>query len=220
MFDQNQINMKISSEKNAGVALIIGSLLMAVTMALHPVGGNVEHLLKTVRVIVISHSIALLAVPFLAVGFWGLTKKLGSDSFLPSIAFSMVVMGLIAGMIAATINGIALPLFIQNFKGVSPDITASIKSILKNNIAINQAFDFVFIAAICLSTLFWSIAIIITKTLQQWLGYFGITLFIAVITMLVSGFIFTNLHGFRLFILTNVIWIGLIAMNLIRSRVE
>ncbi len=43
MFDQNQINMKISSEKNAGIALIIGSLLMAVTMAVHPVGGNVEH---------------------------------------------------------------------------------------------------------------------------------------------------------------------------------
>jgi len=220
MFDQNQINMKISNEKNAGIALIIGSLLMAVTMALHPVGGNVEHLLKTVRVIVISHSIALLAVPFVAVGFWGLTKKLGSDSFLPSIAFCMVVMGLIAGMVAATINGLALPLFIGNFKEVSLDTTASIKSILKNNIAINQAFDFVFIGAICLSTLFWSIAIILTKTLQHWLGYFGITLFIAVITMLVSGFIFTNLHGFRLFILTNVIWIGLIAMNLIRSRAE
>ncbi|MDP9231128.1 MAG: hypothetical protein M3O67_10740, partial [Bacteroidota bacterium] len=187
---------------------------------LHPAGGNVEHLLKTASVIIISHSIALLAIPFLAVGFWGLTKKVGTDNFFSVTAFAMVLLGLIAGMIAATINGLALPIYIQNYREASPDITASINPILKNNIAINQAFDFVFIGAICLSTLFWSIAIVLTKKIPLWIGYSGIILFILVIGMLVSGFVFVNLHGFRLYILANVMWFGLIAIVLINSKVD
>lgn len=210
--------MKIPFEKSAGISLMVGSLLMVVTMLLHPAGGNLEHLIKTASVIIISHSIALLAIPFLAVGFWGLTKKLGTDNFFSVTAFAMVLLGLIAGMIAATVNGLALPIYIQNYKDTSPGIAASIKPILRNNISINQAFDFVFIGAICLSTLFWSIAIVLTKKIPVWIGYFGIILFIVVIGMLVSGFVFVNLHGFRLYILANVLWFGLIGMNLIRSE--
>jgi hypothetical protein len=210
----------MSFEKSAGIALIAGSLLMVVTMVLHPMGGNLEHLIKTARVIIISHTIALLAIPFLAVGFWGLTKKLGTNNFLSVTAFSMVLFGLIAAMIAAAINGLALPIFIQQYKDAPSDITAPLKQVLRNNISINQAFDFVFMGAISLSTLFWSIAILITKEISQWIGYFGIILFVIVIGMLISGFVFVNLNGFRLYILANVIWFGVIAIVLIRSKVN
>lgn len=207
-------------EKSAGVALIVGSILIVLTMVLHPAGGNPVHLIKTARVIIISHSIALLAIPFLAVGFWGLTKKLGTNNFLSVTAFSMVLFGLIAAMIAAAINGLALPIFIQNYKDSTPDITASIKQILRNNISLNRAFDFVFMGAVCLSTLFWSIAIILTRKISLWIGYFGIILFILIIAMIVSGFVFVNLNGFRLFILAYVMWFGLIATVLINSKVD
>ena len=74
-------------------------------------------------------------------------------------------MGLFAGMIAAIINGIALPIYIQNYQEVTIEVVTSIKPILKNNIALNQAFDYVFLGAVSLSMLFWSIAILTVKTL-------------------------------------------------------
>ena len=61
--------MKMTIEKKAGIALLSGAFLMLATMVLHPSGGNLRHLLKTARVIVISHSLALIAIPLLAVGF-------------------------------------------------------------------------------------------------------------------------------------------------------
>lgn len=212
------MKMKISFEKSAGVALLTGSLLLVATMVLHPAGGNLEHLIKAVRVIFISHSIALIAIPFLAVGFWGLTKKLGADNFFSITAFSMVLFALIGGMIAGAINGLALPIFIQNYKGVSTELAASIKPILRNNISLNQAFDYVLLSGICMAILFWSIAILLTKKITCWIGYFGILLFTLVVALLVTGFEFVNLHGFRIFLLAIVLWVGLIAIVLMRSQ--
>jgi len=59
--------MNTAIEKSAGLALLIGSLLMLSTMILHPEGGNLQHLLKVARIVVISHSMALLAIPLLGV---------------------------------------------------------------------------------------------------------------------------------------------------------
>ena len=210
--------MKMSIERRTGIALLLGSCLTFATMVLHPSGGNLQHLLKSANVIVISHSFALLAIPFLSVGFWGLTKKMGVDHFLPPIAFAMVLMGLLAGMIAAIINGLALPIYIQNYQEATIETTTSIKPILRNNIALNQAFDFVFLGAVSLSIFLWSIAILTLKKLPMWIGYFGLCLSVTAIGMMATGFVFVNLHGFRIFVFSNVIWISLIGIALMRLK--
>lgn len=211
--------MKSQPERNSGIALIAGSLLLMVTMLLHPAGGNIQYLQNTVSIIIVSHSIALLTIPFIFVGFWGLTKKLGTDNFISLIAFPILLFGLIAGMIAAAINGLALPIFVQNYKEATPDIIGSLKPTLKFILSLNQAFDFIYIGAMCLSTLFWSVAILLTKKIPAWLGYLGMVLSLIAIVMLTSGFVFINLHGFRLFILGNIIWTILIGIILMRSHV-
>jgi len=213
----NQIKMKMSFEKSAGIALIAGTVLLVLTMVLHPSGGSLAYLLKIAKIIIISHSIALLALPFLAVGFWGLTKKMGTDSFFSVTAFSMVSFALIAGMIAAAMNGLALPFYIQDYKQASPNVIESLKPIVKNNLAINHAFDFIFIGAMWLAVLLWSIEIILTRKIPVWIGFLGMALFVLAIVMLAFGFVFVNLHGFRIFVLGTVIWIASVAMVLVRS---
>jgi hypothetical protein len=208
--------MNMAIEKSGGFALLTGSLLMLSTMVLHPEGGNLQQLLKVARIIVISHSMALLAVPLLGVGFWGLTKRMGVNHFLPLLSFAMMITGLLAGMMAATINGLALPIFIQNFQVATAETAISIKPILRNNMALNQAFDYVFLSAVSLSILFWSITILTLKNLPLWIGYFGLLLSLTAIALLISGFVFVNLHGFRLFVLSNVVWISLVGIALIR----
>ncbi len=204
-------------EKNAGRSLILSTLLMVITMVLHPTGGNFEHLLKITSIAIIAHSIAIISMPFAAVGFWGLTKKLGAANFFSISAFSIILFGLIAVMLAATMNGLVLPIYILKYKDASPEIIESIKPILKYNTSLNHAFDYIYMVAFCLSMLFWSLIILKTKRLSSWIGYLGIALFILIISLFVSGFSLTNLDGFRLFVLGSVLWIVSAGILLIRS---
>ena len=73
--------MQTHFEKKAGLALIVFTTLLIFTMVLHPTGGSVEHLLTIIPVIVITHAIAILSLPFALAGFWGLTKTIGTDNF-------------------------------------------------------------------------------------------------------------------------------------------
>jgi len=148
-------------EKNAGIALVLFTLLMVFTMVLHPAGGSFEYLLKITRIIMISHVLALISIPFAAVGFWGLTKKLGTANFFSFSAFAIVLFGLVAVMIAAASNGLVLPIFIQKYKDAPVELIESIKPILKYNFSVNNAFDYIFTGAFCLAILFWSIAMFI-----------------------------------------------------------
>lgn len=54
---------------NAGKMLLAGSVGLLVTMFFHPPGGNIEYLIKTSTVIVASHSVAILSIPFFLTGF-------------------------------------------------------------------------------------------------------------------------------------------------------
>ena len=202
--------MKNTFEANAGLALIAGCVLIIVTMVLHPAGGSFEHLVSIIPIIIISHSIALLAIPFCLVGFWGLTKRLADVYFLSITAFAIIAFGLVAVMCAGAVNGLVLPLFIKRYKTASAETIDSIKPILTYNSTLNHAFDYIFIGAACLAILIWSIAILKTKAFPVWIGYFGLLLAFAAIGMLGAGFVFVNLTGFRVFIFGLVSWILLV----------
>jgi hypothetical protein len=212
--------MKLSIEKNGGIALLMGALLTLFTALLHPKGGSIEYLQSMAQKIAISHSIGLLAIPFLGLGFWILTKRMGTTHFLPLISFSLTLMGLLAGTVAATINGLALPIYIGNYKEATAEVFAAINPIIRYNISLNQAFDYVFFSALSLAILLWSLAILSLRRLPMWIGYLGLALSLTVIVMFLTGYVFVNLHGFRLFLFFLVVWIGLVGVALLRSEAE
>jgi|SRR5450432_551361 hypothetical protein len=191
--------MEIQFEKNAGIALIVFTLLMVFTIVLHPAGGSFEHLLKITTMIIVSHSIAILSLPLAALGFWGLTKKIGDRYFLSLLAFAFICLGLITALMAAATNGLVLPLFIQKFKDATPD--------LKYNTAVNNAFDYIYSAALCIAMLLWSIAILQYKKLPVWLGWLGIAVCIFTVLLVVGGYALSSLQGLRFFVSGMVLWI-------------
>lgn len=199
--------MESKEHKGSGLALIIGSILMIATMVLHPVGGDFNHLLKIATIGMIAHAIAIVSVPFVAYGFWGLTGKLSSEPFLSKVGFSIMFFGLVAVMIAAAVNGLILMDFVKSYEGASEETLASIKPIFVFIRSFNHAFDFIFIGAVCLSMLFWSIAILKTKAIASWMAYFGILLSLTGIALFISGFELVHLSGFRMFVFGNVAWI-------------
>ncbi len=179
---------------------------MIVTMILHPVGGDFDHLLRIATVGIIAHAIAILSLPFVTYGFWGLTERIGF-SFLSKLSFTFILFGLFAVMLAAALNGLILMDFVKSYEGSSEETIASLKPIFRLIRSFNHAFDFIFIGAVCISTILWSVSILRTKKLAIWLGWFGISISILAVVFLILGSVFVDLHGFRSFIFGWVAWV-------------
>jgi len=211
--------MKNKLESNSGAALITGSIFMVITMALHPAGGSIAHLFKVITMVIITHSIAILSVPIILFGFWGLTKRLGGDKTISIIAFIIICLGMVSVMFAAGVNGVAMPLFLTAYKNATPEIINTLKPILIYSGALNHMFDYIFIGFMCIAVMLWSITIVRTKSLPIWIGYAGIALFALTIILMLAGFVFVDLMGFRTFIFLFVAWILVVGVQL-RKPVE
>lgn len=186
---------------------MIGSFLMIVTMVLHPVGGDFDHLLAIVDMGITAHAVAIFSVPFVAYGYWGISIKLQESVFLSRIGFSFMMFGLFAVMIAATLNGLVLMQFVASYADADQQTIEGLKPIFRYNHFFNLANDYIFMAAVGVSTLFWSIASLKTKQFPSWVGYFGIGPVATALLTLVAGFVFTDVIGFKIFIFGTTAWI-------------
>ncbi len=189
-------------------------------MILHPAGGSLEYLLKITPRIIITHSVAIFSLPFALVGFWGLTKKLGSGNYLSFCGFAFSVFALFAILIAAATNGLVMPIFIQKYQQASGPVLDNVKMVLKYSFSVNNAFDYIYSAAFAVALLFWSAAIIITKKLPLWIAYLGIALAAGAVVLFISGLEQASLTGFRLFVSSIVLWIMAVGVHMVRQGAE
>jgi hypothetical protein len=205
-------------ERKAGISLIIFAFLLVVTMVLHPVGGSIEHILNITGIIVVAHSLAIFSLPFGWVGFWGLTRKIGTDNFMSVLGFAMMSLGLVAALLAAATNGLAMPIFLQHYKDATPETLTAIGPILHYGYAVNHAFDYVYTGAFCVAIGCWSIAIWRTRALASWIGWFGIVLSVGTAAIFISGVAVNNLHGLRIFVSCIMLWIVLTGVVLWKKK--
>ncbi|MBE7172880.1 MAG: hypothetical protein INR73_20050 [Williamsia sp.] len=183
-------------------------------MVLHPAGGSVEHLIRITRVIVITHAIAIISLPFGRIGFWGLTRRIGTDHFGSVIAMVIASFGLVAVMLAGAANGLIMPIFLQYYKDATPESIAAIKPVLQYSYAVNHAFDYIYTGAFSLAILCWSGSIVYTRKLAVWIGWVGIVLALAIVAVFVSGVAVNSLHGFRIFGTAVIAWILVVGVML------
>jgi len=206
--------MKTNNNTSYANALILGTLLLIFTMVMHPTGGSIAYVQKISTLLMVTHSVAILSLPLLLLGFWGLYKLLDDDSLSSLGAYMVIVIGLFAGMLAAAVNGLALPIFLAHFPDAGPEQITTIKPIVSYNAALNHAFDFIFMGACCVSTMLWSIAILRTRRLPVWMGWLGLLLPILAIIPACLGFAFTGLAGFRFFMAGYFVWLVMIIIGL------
>lgn len=208
--------MEAQLKRSASISLLIGASLATLTMVMHPVGGNLTDIANERNAFIISHSMAIFAIPFLAFGFWGLTMSLITKSGATFIGFAFISLGLIAALIAGTINGLVLPQFASIYADSSID-----KSIVQTNRSygnlINLAADYIFIGATCVAIFIWSTVIIQTRQLSKWLGYYGLLVITICVIAIIANFNFTSLFGFGLFIFGIVSWKMMAGILLLRS---
>lgn len=199
--------MKTNFQKLAGYSLVISSVLMVLTMALHPSGGNLEHIIKISKVLIISHSIAIFSIPFVAFGFYGLSETLQTNSKISYLGFTFVDFSLVAIMQAGSINGLILPMYASKFHNETGQNLETIKLIINYGSKFNKAMDFIFIGGYLIAMFIWSVIIIQTSKLPRWIGFYGFGLIAFVIIGFLLQFDFISVWGFRIYIFGVVSWI-------------
>lgn len=163
-----------------------------------------------------SHAIAIFCLPFIGFGFWGLSNMLQTKSKISVLAFFILFFGLIAAMVAATINGLVLPNFASRYWADGNDISV-INKIIGYGHAINTSMTYIVITSISIAIGIWSFLIILTNKLPKWLGYFGLTVIAIGLLGVLLRFNFTDLLGFRTFIFGLVSWIIAVGFNMTRK---
>jgi hypothetical protein len=206
--------MEIEFKKFSGISLMVGSVLMISTIVLHPSGGSVEHILKIKTIIIVSHSLAVFSLPFITFGFWGLSTALQTKSKVSFLSFIISCFGLFAAMIAATINGLTLPLFLFQIapQNIDVNIINTIGTYGKN---INIPMDYILLIAFGLSISIWSVLIIQGKKFPKWIGYYGILLILFGVFSIFNNYNFIGLFGFRITIFGIVSWIILVGIKIL-----
>lgn len=209
--------MQQLSNRSAGISMLVGSVLLLVTMVLHPSGGSVEHLLAISTMIIVAHGIAIGSIPVLYLGFKGLSRHLASQGnpLLAVLGHYVMSIALLAGMLAATVNGLALPFFVQHLAEASAEQLTLAHMILDYNHSLNQAFDYLFIIGVCAAILLWSVQVLRYRLLPVWLGYAGVALNLGAFGLLYMGINLIGLFGFRLFIFSLAGWIVAAAVSLL-----
>ena len=207
--------------KNAGIALIVFTVLLLFTMVLHPAGSNVHGLISKAEMIIGVHGVALLSIPVGWVGFWGLSRRIGQNHFGSMFAFFVISAGLIAEMMAAAINGLVLPLYLQGYQEGTDDVLDSVQPILRYGFSINKAFDYIYTAAFSIAILIWSVIIVKTNTMSRWIGITGICISLIMIAVFFGGMMAANsLRGLRVFLGGVLVWIFVVGLDLARKRVD
>jgi hypothetical protein len=199
--------MEKGFQKLAGYCLMFGSLLMVLTMVLHPTGGDIEHILKIANIGIISHSIGILSVPFTAFGFWGLAHRLQTSNRFSFLAFGFISFGLVAIMLAAAINGLVLPMYVIKQQHRIGQNLEAVKLIINYNTTFNAAMDYIFIAGYAIAMFIWSIIIIKTRLLPRWMGFLGLVLLICTMVAVFLQLNFISVRGFTIYVLGMVSWL-------------
>ncbi|AXT55423.1 hypothetical protein J8L88_05965 [Aquimarina sp. MMG015] len=210
--------MENYSYKSTGIALITGAILIIFTMILHPAGGNIEHIIKISQSIRITHSLAILSLPIVLFGFYGLTIALLDKWKLSILAFIIISFGLIAAMFAALVNGLTLPHYLNQYATKTEENLEVLQPIINYGFALNIPLDYIFIVACCIAILVYSIIILAENKYPKWIGNLGI--FITIFAIIGGGtdFVFTSLTGFRIFTFSIAAWILSIGLLLFKTK--
>lgn len=201
----------------SGYSLLLGTALIVATMVLHPSGGSLEHIRRITPLLMGSHGLAISSLPLLAFGGYGLTTRLETPSRIATLALIIFCLGLIAGMIAATLNGLALPLFVANETETAGGQLDQVRLIVRYGFQFNKAMSYILVTCLTTSMGIWSVQVLRRHILPNWLGYAGIGLVGVALIGVVSRFDFHAVVGFRLFAFGMASWFAGSGLLLIRT---
>jgi hypothetical protein len=210
--------MKKRLELNAGFALISCAVLMIITMLSHPHADSLEGLLKLPSIVfkinMFTHTMGILSTPFLLFGCWGLSKYLKSNIAL--FAFVILALGVVAIIFAMTLDGFVTTVFINLVKKSTVPIS-QIDLIITYNSSIIKSFSLIYVFAICIAIILYSIVILLSANFPKWTGIYGLITSLSAMIAIFNGVDLVDFLGIKIFVFGLVSWtliIGIILRKL------
>ncbi len=199
----------MTDEKLSGMALILGSTGMILTMVLHPHGRiSPAEVDAMVRKLIAVHSLALASLPLLFLGAWGLSRRLGTANRIVIAALVLYGFATAAVMNAAITDGLVNPSLLREMVAAGKDNPAGDlwRAIFRYNSNLEAAFTYVFVAASSLAILVWSVMILRSRKLGLGLGIYGTLLALGALITLFAGVLASAAHGLSLIIVGEALW--------------
>ncbi len=150
----------MKQDRISGIAIIVGSLMAILIMALHPVGGDlqrdIEYLTRIASAAFWVHVLALVAIAVQAFGFIGLFRVLNPDLALARAGFLFLVIAWISVFGAAVAGGILPAGIIEWYPRLTPPEQSAMHVLWGYTIMVNQTLGTIWVVGTCLGVLSWS----------------------------------------------------------------
>ena len=210
--------MKKTFQFNASFALISSAVLMILTMLSHPHADSLDGLLKLPPIVfkinMLTHSIGILSVPFALFGCWGLTKYLRNN--IAFFSFFILALGMVAIIVAMALDGFVTSIFID-FVKKSTVPASQIDLIITYNSSIIKSLSLIYVFAVCIAIILYSIVILVSDNFPKWTGIYGIISTISAMIAIFNGVDLVDFLGIKIFVFGFISWtliIGIILRKL------
>ena len=201
-----------------GTSFMLGTALMIITMLAHPHAGSLAGLLRVPPIVfamnVFTHSMGLLSVPFVLLGAWQLTRRLATP--VATGAFIAMCGGMVAIVSAMTLDGLVVSALVAAAKSPGA-IAGQLATLLAYNTAVIQSFSLVYVVAVSIAVLAWSVGILRSAVLPKWIGYYGVIMALATALTMLNGIALVDFIGIKLFVFGFVSWTLLMGILLRKS---
>lgn len=206
-----------------GIALILGTLGGIITMAFHPTGHDLlnqpdEIARRNEMIAVAVHTLAIICLPVVFFGLVGFCRRLDLENPLVSLGLIVYGFGELAVMSAAVLSGLVGPVLTRKILEADEATQKTLYAILMNNFQMNQGFTKVYVAAVAVAFILWSIFLLKKGRLMQITAIIGFIVSILSLIGVFSGHLKLDVHGFGLFTFAQSIWTILVAVFMIRTE--
>lgn len=214
----------MKNSKIYGLILIVGTLGGLITMLVHPTSHDLlsqpdEIARRNELITVAAHSLAIISIPMIFFGFLGFSRRLGLENPLVTAALVAYGFGSAAVMFAAAINGLAGPALTRKIIESDEQTRQFLHVILMNNGLLNQAFDKIYVVAVAVALIAWSICLLPKNgRLTQITAGTGFTIGLLGMLGIFTGNLRLDVHGFGLFVIAQSVWAILVADLMIRRE--
>lgn len=206
-------------ERPYGLALLVATVAMAITMSLHPSGAQLlNDYAGTASRNLVAHGLALLAVPFTLMGALGISRRIAREGAgaTADLAGLTYLVSNVAVLIAGTASGLIAPAIAQRLQLPDPATEAVWRTLFRYTGIINQSFATLYVVGLAMSVLLWSIGIWRSAAFARWIAGSGALLSVGLLVLLAASRAHLDVHTFGLVALLQGAWMLAVAWPMLR----
>jgi hypothetical protein len=206
----------MTDDRKAGIILIAGSVGAILTMAIHPgqpwlPSGRMANLIAFSGA---AHSLAIVSIALLFLGACGLSSRIASPDRLSFAAVVAYGLACVAALIAAAINGFAIPSVMRHMAHDVPTAAQQWRILIDGLFQVNQAFARIFSVAASAAIILWSMSVMRNGRLGRGIAIYGCIIATLIIVGIGIGHLRLDVHGMAIVALAQVVWFIIVGSQL------